>query len=170
MYNSLKGKVVCCLNWKLIDKPRIYELNFFMWLINIKITLVRLTLPTSSNSNFQVCLFFFFFSLFFTTKWNVLNDNNNKHLFIINLVLTLYCQEFCINHNLWPVHIAALQEYTEREVTRNEIPFVSLANCFIRVWLISSFILLVDAVICQMHELVAQTLRGWGIPLEKFSL
>ena len=56
--------------------------------------------------------------------------------------------------------MAGLREYTEREVTRNEIPFVSLANSFIRVWLISSFILLVDAVICQMHELVAQTLHG----------
>ena len=56
--------------------------------------------------------------------------------------------------------MAGLREYTEREVTRNEIPFVSLANSFIRVWLISSFILLVDTVICKMHELVAQTLHG----------
>ena len=44
------------------------------------------------------------------------------------------------------------------------LPFVSLTNSFIWIRLVSSFILFIDAVICQMHELVAQTFHGWWVP------
>ena len=42
-----------------------------------------------------------------------------------------------------------------------------LADIFIRVRLIRSFIFLVDTVICQMHEFVAQSLHRSGIPLKQ---
>jgi hypothetical protein len=42
--------------------------------------------------------------------------------------------------------------------TINYLPFMSLTCIFIVIWSIDIFILLIDAVICQVHKSIAQTL------------
>lgn len=44
------------------------------------------------------------------------------------------------------------------------IPFMSLTSIFVVIWRIYIFILLIYAVICQVHESVAQTLTWCRIP------
>lgn len=43
------------------------------------------------------------------------------------------------------------------------VPFVTLAGCFIRISLVLS-VLFIDAVVGQVHELVAEALHGRGVP------